>query len=129
VLFDTAAGWVNALTQAHNTGRLEALLKRCNGYHLLIIDGLGYIPVEADVANLFLQLVFGRYEHGSIIVTSDLAFSQWAQCFCDVTVATAMVDRIVRHVKIFQHRGVNHRIKGREIPAPTTNQQDQHQAQ
>ena len=110
MLFDTAAGWVNALTQAHNTGRLEALLKRCNGYHLLIIDGLGYIPVEADVANLFLQLVFGRYEHGSIIVTSDLAFSQWAQCFGDVTVATAMVDRIVHHGRMITFTGQSYRM-------------------
>ena len=129
VLFDTAAGWVNTLTQAHSTGRLEALLKRLNGYHLLIIDELGYIPVEADAANLFFQLVSRRYEHGSIIVTSNLAFSQWAQCFGDVTVTTAMVDRIVHHAKIFQHRGVSHRIKGREIPAPTNNEPNQHQAQ
>lgn len=122
VLFDTAAGWINTLTEAHSTGRLERTLKRLSGYHLLIIDELGYIPVEADAANLFFQLVSRRYEHGSIIVTSNLAFSQWAQCFGDVTVATAMVDRIVHHAKIFQHRGISHRIKGRELtphPEPT----------
>lgn len=77
VLFDTAAGWVNTLTEAHAMGRLEPTLKRLSGYHLLIIDELGYIPVEADAANLFFQLVSRRYEHGSIIVTSNLAFSQW----------------------------------------------------
>ena len=108
--------------------RLEPTLKRLSGYHLLIIDELGYIPVEADAANLFFQLVSRRYEHGSIIVTSNLAFSQWAQCFGDVTVATAMVDRIVHHAKIFQHRGTSHRIKGREIPATTPTPQS-HQAQ
>lgn len=128
VLFDTAAGWVNTLTEAHTMGKLEPTLKRLSGYHLLIIDELGYIPVEADAANLFFQLVSRRYEHGSIIVTSNLAFSQWAQCFGDVTVATAMVDRIVHHAKIFQHRGTSHRIKGREIPA-TTPALQQHQAQ
>ena len=122
VLFDTAAGWINTLTEAHNSGRLEAVLKRLSRYHLLIIDELGYIPVEADAANLFFQLVSRRYEHGSIIVTSNLAFSQWAQCFGDITVATAMVDRIVHHAKIFQHRGVSHRIKGRELTTPQTNQ-------
>ncbi|WNI13869.1 IS21-like element helper ATPase IstB [Corynebacterium sp. Z-1] len=129
VLFDTAAGWINTLTEAHNTGKLETLLKRLNRYHLLIIDELGYIPVEADAANLFFQLVSRRYEHGSIIVTSNLAFSEWAQCFGDITVATAMVDRIVHHAKIFQHRGVSHRIKGREIPTPTTPSPTPHQAQ
>lgn len=128
VLFDTAAGWVNTLTEAHSMGKLEPTLKRLSGYLLLIIDELGYIPVEADAANLFFQLVSRRYEHGSIIVTSNLAFSQWAQCFGDVTVATAMVDRIVHHAKIFQHRGTSHRIKGREIPATTTAPQP-HQAQ
>ena len=74
VLFDTAAGWINTLTEAHNSGRLEAVLKRLSRYHLLIIDELGYIPVEADAANLFFQLVSRRYEHGSIIVTSNLTF-------------------------------------------------------
>lgn len=58
-------------------GTLEPTLKRLSGYRLLIIDELGYIPVEADAANLFFQLVSRRYEHGSIIVTSNLAFSQW----------------------------------------------------
>ena len=75
VLFDTAAGWINTLTEAHNTGRIETVLKRLCGYRMLIIDGLSYIPVEADAANLFFQLDSRRYEHGSIIVISNLAFS------------------------------------------------------
>lgn len=75
VLFETAAGCVNTLTEAHTMGKLEPTLKRLSGWHLLIIYELGYIPVEADAANLFFQLVSRRYEHGWIVVTSNLAFS------------------------------------------------------
>lgn len=119
VAFDTAAGWITRLTQAHSTGGLNGLLTKLNGYHLLIVDEVGYVPIEADAADLFFQLVSGRYERGSLIMTSNLPFSRWGECFGDITVAAAMVDRIVHHAEIFTHKGTSYRIAGREGVLPS----------
>ncbi|HEY4557783.1 MAG TPA: IS21-like element helper ATPase IstB [Enteractinococcus sp.] len=119
VAFDTAAGWITRLTQAHSTGGLTTLLTKLNRYHLLIIDEVGYVPIEAEAANLFFQLVSNRYERGSLIMTSNLPFSRWGECFGDVTVAAAMIDRIVHHAEIFTHTGTSYRIAGRETVLPS----------
>lgn len=119
VAFDTAAGWITRLTQAHSRGELDGLLTKLNRYQLLIVDEVGYVPIEADAANLFFQLVSGRYERGSLIMTSNLPFSRWGECFGDITVAAAMVDRIVHHAEIFTHKGTSYRIAGREGVLPS----------
>jgi len=80
VLFGTAAGWVTRLSEAHqHHGSLDKELKRLRRYKLLIIDELGYIPFDADAANLFFHLVASRYEQGSLLITSNQAFSRWAR--------------------------------------------------
>ena len=75
VLFATATDWVTRLTDAHHAGRLPAELTRLRRYGLIIIDEVGYLPFEQDAANLFFQLVSSRYEHASLILTSNLPFS------------------------------------------------------
>ncbi len=72
VLFATATDWVTRLTDAHRNGRLPAELTRLRRYALIIIDEVGYLPFEQDAANLFFQLVSSRYEHASLILTSNL---------------------------------------------------------
>lgn len=119
VLFDTAAGWVHRLGSAHDQGRVHQVLARLSRYDLLIIDEVGYLPIEADAANLFFQLVSARYEKSSLILTSNLAFSQWGECFGDVSVAAAMIDRIVHHAEIFTHKGTSYRLTGREGVIPS----------
>ena len=73
VLFATATEWVTRLTDAHRAGRLPQELARLRRYGLIIVDEVGYLPFEQDAANLFFQLVSSRYEHASLILTSQPA--------------------------------------------------------
>ena len=73
VLFATATEWVTRLTDAHRAGRLPQELTRLRRYGLIIVDEVGYLPFEQDAANLFFQLVSSRYEHASLILTSQPA--------------------------------------------------------
>lgn len=119
VLFDTAAGWVSQLTTAHSQGELTKFLKKLARYDLLVIDEVGYLPIEADAANLFFQLVSTRYEKASMVMTSNLAFSRWTECFGDAAIAAAMIDRIVHHAEIITHKGTSYRITGRDDLLPS----------
>ncbi|ALE84826.1 ATPase AAA [Pseudonocardia sp. HH130629-09] len=92
VLFDTASNWITRLAAAHQSGRLEAELKKIRRYKLIIIDEVGYIPFDQDAANLFFQLIASRYEQGSVMVTSNLPFGRWGETFSDDVVAAAMID-------------------------------------
>jgi len=105
VLFATATEWVTRLQSAHNTARLADELARLRRYGLLIIDEVGYIPFEQDAANLFFQLVSSRYEHASLILTSNLPFARWGDVFGDQVVAAAMIDRIVHHAEVITLKG------------------------
>lgn len=114
VLFDTAAGWVLRLQQAHaSRGGLEQELRRLRRYRLLIIDEVGYLPFDADAANLFFQLVASRYEQGSILITSNMPFGRWGEVFSDDVVAGAMIDRLVHHAEVLALAGDSYRTKAR----------------
>lgn len=111
VLFATASQWVDRLAAAHHGGTLQTELTRLARYPLLVIDEVGYIPFEPEAANLFFQLVSTRYEKSSIILTSNLPFSRWGQVFGEVTIASAMIDRIVHHADVIALKGASYRIK------------------
>jgi DNA replication protein DnaC len=115
VLFATATDWVTRLTDAHRQGRLPAELARLRRYGLIIVDEVGYLPFEQDAANLFFQLVSSRYEHASLILTSNLPFSSWGGVFGDQAVAAAMIDRIVHHADVLTLKGASYRLRGRGI--------------
>jgi hypothetical protein len=91
VLFATATEWVARLQAAHSAGRLTEELARLRRYGLLIVDKVGYILFEQDAANLFFQLVSSRYEHASLILTSNLPSARWGDGFGDQVVAAAMI--------------------------------------
>ncbi|MET4783751.1 IS21-like element helper ATPase IstB [Glaciihabitans sp. UYNi722] len=118
VLFDTATGWVARLQEAHSRGTLAAELVKLRRYSLLIVDEVGYIPFDQDAANLFFQLVSSRYEHASLIMTSNLPFASWGDVFGDQTIASAMIDRIVHHAHVISLKGASYRLK-RHQPADT----------
>jgi DNA replication protein DnaC len=99
VAFATAAQWVARLADAHAAGRLQAELVRLGRYPLVVVDEVGYIPFEAEAANLFFQLVSARYERVSLIVTSNKPFGRWGEVFGDDVVAAAMIDRLVHHAR------------------------------
>lgn len=115
VLFATATDWVTRLTDAHRAGRLANELTRLRRYGLIIVDEVGYLPFEQDAANLFFQLVSSRYEHASLILTSNLPFSGWGAVFGDQAVAAAMIDRIVHHADVLTLKGASYRLRGRGI--------------
>jgi DNA replication protein DnaC len=115
VAFATAAGWVARLADAHHAGRLQAELTRLGRYPLLVIDEVGYIPFEAEAANLFFQLVSARYERASLIVTSNKPFGRWGEVFGDEVVAAAMIDRLVHHAEVIALKGDSYQLKDRDL--------------
>jgi DNA replication protein DnaC len=125
VLFATATDWVTRLTDAHRAGRLPAELTRLRRYGLIIVDEVGYLPFEQDAANLFFQLVSSRYEHASLILTSNLPFSGWGGVFGDQAVAAAMIDRVVHHADVLTLKGASYRLRNRGIDTlPSIRTQD-----
>ena len=115
VLFATAAQWVARLADAHHNGSLQSELVRLGRYPLLVVDEVGYIPFEAEAANLFFQLVSSRYERASLIVTSNKPFGRWGEVFGDDVVAAAMIDRLVHHAEVIALKGDSYRLKDRDL--------------
>jgi DNA replication protein DnaC len=115
VLFATAAEWVARLAEAHHAGRLQPELTKLGRYPLLAVDEVGYIPFEAEAANLFFQLVSSRYERASLIVTSNKVFGRWGEVFGDDVVAAAMIDRLVHHAEVISLKGDSYRLKDRDL--------------
>jgi DNA replication protein DnaC len=111
VLFTTAANLITALTRAHNEGRLDEKLKVYTTPRLLIIDEIGYLPIDRLGANLFFQLVSKRYERGPMILTSNQSFAAWGEVFGDRVIATAVLDRLLHHAVTLNIRGNSYRLK------------------
>jgi DNA replication protein DnaC len=111
VLFTTAANLITALTKAHGEGRLEEKLKVYTTPRLLIIDEIGYLPIDRGGANLFFQLISRRYERGPMILTSNQSFGAWGEVFGDRVIATAILDRLLHHAVTLNIRGNSYRLK------------------
>ncbi|MEU7277387.1 IS21-like element helper ATPase IstB [Streptomyces sp. NPDC045431] len=117
VLFATAADWADRLREAKAAGRLGKLLAELDTYPLLIVDEVGYVPFEDDVAHLFFRLVSHRYERASLIVTSDRPFGRWDEVFGDSGIASATVDRLVHHADVLTLDGESYRSRRLEPTA------------
>lgn len=111
VLFTTAASLIAQLLRAQGEGRLEEKLKFYTTPRLLIIDEIGYLPIERQGANLFFQLVTRRYERGPMILTSNQSFAAWGEVFGDRVIATAILDRLLHHAVTLNIRGNSYRLK------------------
>jgi len=114
--FITAADLMLQLSTAKAQGRLDTYLKRSvMAPKLMIIDEIGYLPFGREEANLFFNVIAKRYERGSIIVTSNLPFSQWSSAFADDTTLTAaLLDRLLHHSHIAQIAGESYRLKDKK---------------
>ncbi|GAC55830.1 putative transposition helper protein [Gordonia hirsuta DSM 44140 = NBRC 16056] len=99
--FATATEWITRLTDAHCDGPLPQEHTRLRRYGLIIVDEVGDLPFEQDAANLLFQLVSSRYEHASLVLTSNLPFSGWGGIFGDQAVAAVRIDRVVQHTDVF----------------------------
>lgn len=115
VAFATAAEWVARLGAAHDATRLQDELRRLRRTPLVVIDEVGYIPFDAEAANLFFQLISSRYERASVIMSSNKAFSRWGEVFGDPIVAAAMIDRLVHHAEVISLKGDSYRLKDRDL--------------
>jgi DNA replication protein DnaC len=101
------------LNKAHAENRLETKLKHFSKYKLLIIDEIGYLPIDKQGANLLFQLINKRYEKNSTIITTNQPFSKWGEVFSDVTLANAILDRLIHHSSIIKITGPSYRLKGK----------------
>ncbi|MFT2799012.1 IS21-like element helper ATPase IstB [Serratia sp. N21D137] len=113
IRFITAADMMLQLVAAHRQGELKGYLNRIiHKPRLLVIDEIGYLPFGKEEANLFFQVVARRYESGSLILTSNLPFTQWSGTFGDdETLTAAMLDRLLHHAHIVQISGQSYRLK------------------
>lgn len=111
--FITAADLMIQLAAANAQGRLKGYLNRAIlGPKLLVVDELGYLPFGREEANLFFNVVAKRYERGSMILTSNLPFTQWASALADdQTLTAALLDRLLHHAHIVQISGESYRLK------------------
>jgi len=113
VRFISAADLMLQLAAAKAQGRLKEYFNRAVlGPKLLVVDEIGYLPFGRDEANLFFNVVAKRYERGSMVLTSNLPFTQWAGAFADdQTLTAAMLDRLLHHAHIVQIAGESYRLK------------------
>ena len=86
-------------------------MKYLNRYKLLIIDELGYLPIDKEDSNLFFQLIDMRYEKKSTILTTNINFSNWDSVFYDAVVANAILDRVLHHSHVISINGRSYRVK------------------
>ena len=112
-LFTTAASLLTGLLDAKRDGTLARKLRSFDRYALLLIDELGYVPFEREATDLLFQVISQRYEHGSIAITTNLAFEQWTQVFPDAMAASAVIDRLIHHGTVFEFTGTSHRLRNR----------------
>lgn len=109
VMFKTAAGLVNELMDAKRTGRLAVVMKQMKKIELLILDELGYITFDYEGAELIFQILAGRYEILSTIITTNLPFSEWIKVFHDKTLTAALLDRITHRAIVINMNGESYR--------------------
>jgi len=104
---------VEMLIRAKQSRRLKNKLKALCKPHLLAIDEVGYQQLTQEESQLFFQLVSERYEKGSIILTTNKSFGQWAELMGEQAVATATLDRLLHHSHVFILKGESYRLKNR----------------
>lgn len=111
VRFFTAAALVNALEEAQKQYRLDRLLTQLDKADLLVIDELGYLSFSRAGAELLFQVFADRYERGSILITSNLPFSEWGQIFQGERMTAALLDRFTHRCHIFEMNGESFRFR------------------
>jgi DNA replication protein DnaC len=112
VLFTTAVDIINTLTAAQAACGLRAELKRFLAPNILWVDEVGYLPIDKTGADLLFQAINQRYEHGSIVLTSNQADKHWAKLFNnDSTLTSAVLDRWLHHAETVISEGKSYRMK------------------
>lgn len=112
VLFTTAVDIINSLSAAQAHGNLKRELHKLLQPRLLIIDELGYLPIDKHGADLLFQVFSGRYEHGAVVITTNRAYKHWPEIFNnDNTLTSALLDRLLHHADTILIDGKSYRMK------------------
>ncbi len=112
VLFSSAVDAINNLAAAQIGGRLKHELKKYHKPDLVILDELGYLPIDKTGADLLFQIISHRYEQGSLIITTNRAFRDWPEIFNnDSTLTSALLDRLLHHTETVVIEGTSYRMK------------------
>jgi DNA replication protein DnaC len=115
VVFTTLADLAQTLKSASHPGLLRQRLRRYIAPSLLVIDEVGYTRLSQEQAHHFFELVAARYEHGSIILTSNTSFAGWGSLLGgDEVLATALLDRLLHHAEVLSINGRSYRMKERQ---------------
>ncbi len=117
VRFADAISVINDLSAAQKRGLLKKQLKKYLGPELLLLDEVGYLPIDQHGADLLFQVISQRYERGSIVLTTNKPFKQWASIFNnDSTIASAVLDRLLHHAETVVIEGNSYRMKDQVTP-------------
>lgn len=111
VRFFTAAQLSNILMEKNKTGRLHSFFSSLKKVELIVLDEIGFIPIHKEASQLLFQVISDCYEQKSLIVTSNLEFSQWNSVFGDDKLTTALLDRLIHHSHIAVFSGESFRLK------------------
>jgi DNA replication protein DnaC len=112
VLFTTAVDMINTLAAAQAAQRLKQEMKKYLVPRLLVLDEIGYLPIDKLGADLLFQVISARYERGSIVLTTNKAFKHWPSIFNnDSTLAAAVLDRLLHHAETVVIEGSSYRMK------------------
>jgi DNA replication protein DnaC len=113
--FITLSELVTQLRKAEQEEKLERKIKAFVKPSVLIIDEIGYLNLDPNSAHYLFQVISRRYERGSIILTSNKGFGEWGEMVGDPIIATAMLDRLLHHSRIFNLKGASYRLKEKQI--------------
>jgi len=102
---------ISQLKRAHLENRLHVRIKHFAKYRVLIIDEIGYLPFDIEAANMLFQLINARYEKNTTIITTNKPLSKWHEIFGDMTLANAMLDRLLHYSHVINITGRSYRIK------------------
>jgi len=117
VLFTTAIDVINTLSAAQAANRLKTDLKKYLAPSVLILDELGFLPIDKHGADLLFQVISSRYEQGSIIITSNKSYKEWPYIFNnDATLTSALLDRLLHHAETILIEGPSYRMKDQIEP-------------
>ncbi len=117
--FTTLDDMVRKLRAADAAGDLGRQMRTYLRTSVLIIDQVGYLPVDRCDANLVFQVIARRYEKGSVIITSNKTFTEWGQVFTDEVLATAILDRFLHHCDVITINGPSWRMRNQNLTADT----------
>jgi DNA replication protein DnaC len=117
VLFTTAVDALNNLVAAQAAQRLKAELKRYLAPSVLVLDELGYLPLDKTGADLLFQIISQRYERGSLVITTNKAYKNWPEIFNhDAGITSAILDRVLHHADTVVIEGKSYRMKDQIDP-------------